>query len=694
MSKRHSKPSRDRNKSNKAKAPRGGKGGGKSHGPRSRSRAFKKNNHGGAGKEGKGQVLRGRVQKNPRGFAFIVPPGAEFEDTFVTREEAASLMDGDTVEFQIQRRGPKSSAKIIRVVQRRSNRLIGKVTPAGRGLALITDNNEFFKLDGETGGVRPGDWVVADLEEFPDDRNPGQAMVRESFGKYLSPKNDIAFTIARYGLSDHFDDRIMRDADGYRGIAQEEIEHPTEGRKDHRHLAYVTIDGEDAKDFDDAIYVESDGRNGFVLYVSIADVSFFVVPGTMLDKEAKSRATSVYFPGFCIPMLPEYLSNELCSLRPREDKLSLTAEIHFDPSGAVKSSKFYPSLIKTVRRLTYTQVQAVFDEQADALKMFADVVPHLKNAKALYHKLDDQRRARGVLDFNLPESKIAVDKDGKPISVAQAPRYLSHKLIEEFMIAANRAVAKQLREQKALALYRVHEPPDADKLEDANQLMKNLGMTKRIHEVSPKAFAEVLASTEKLKSATTVHNIILRLQKQARYMALPKGHFGLALNDYTHFTSPIRRYPDLVVHRALKSLTARRGKADKRPEEVSQDDYARLGEHTSAMERRATEAERFIVRRKQCWYFSERIGDVFEGTISGVTKNGLFVNLGEMAADGFVPLEFMDGFYEYDERHMALRKRPGNETLALGDSLSVEIVKVTVEENQITLGIAGKKKPK
>ncbi len=649
-------------------------------GSKLRGRADKKNNRGGSHKAPK--LLRGRVQKNPRGFAFIIPQHAEFEDAFVSREEASSLLDGDTVEFSLQRRGPRTSARIHKILERRTHQVIGKVTQAHRGLAVVTANNEYFALEGDSAQVRPGDWVVAALGDYPSENEPGTAEVTESFGKHLSPKNDNAVAIARYGLPDRFSEGLLRDAEKYRAMAEQEAVE-NERRHDQRKLAYVTIDGEDAKDFDDAIYVERDGK-GFKLYVAIADVSFFVRPGTQLDKEAKGRATSVYFPGFCLPMLPEFLSNELCSLRPQEEKLAMTAQMHFSALGVFESAKFYPSLIKTARRLTYTQAQAFFDKDPETLRDLSSLAEPLKTALELYHKLDEQRRQRGVLDFDLPESKIQIDRDGKPIAIQKAPRFVSHKLIEEFMIAANRAVAKHLRESKSLALYRVHETPDGDKLEDLNTMLHNFGVQARINEVSPRAFAKILEQVAHLPSAKTLNQLILRLQKQARYMPEPKGHFGLALMDYTHFTSPIRRYPDLVVHRALKGLTGN----NKRAEE----DFESLGEHTSAMERRATEAERFIVRRKQCWYFLDRVGDLFDGTVSGITKSGVFVDLGEMATEGFVPLEYLDGFYEYDERHMCLRKRPAPGQISLGDKLQVQIVKVTVEENQITLGLPEKEK--
>ncbi|MBY0371660.1 RNB domain-containing ribonuclease, partial [bacterium] len=350
--------------------------------------------------------------------------------------------------------------------------------------------------------------------------------------------------------------------------------------------------------------------------------------------------------------------------------------------GVMTSSKFYPCIIKTARRLTYNQVHAFFEEDAQTVKELKSLEKPLTAALALYKKLDKQRQQRGVLDFDLPESKIEVDTTGRPISVKRAPRYESHKLIEEFMIAANRAVARHLKEKNAPSLYRVHETPSTEALQDLNQLLKNMGLSGQVTQVTPRAFAQVLEATAELPAAATVHQAILRLQKQARYMPDPRGHFGLALADYTHFTSPIRRYPDLVVHRSLKGLNGGRSGSD--------EDYEALGEHTSSMERRATEAERFIVRRKQCWYFLDRVGDFYEGTVNGVTKNGVFVSLGEMAAEGFIPMEFMDGFWEVDERHLCLRRRPGNELLRVGDPIRVQVMKVSVDENQITLGRAEK----
>ncbi|MBY0371773.1 RNB domain-containing ribonuclease, partial [bacterium] len=276
----------------------------KSRGRSSRSRSEKKNNQ--RKPTGGGKLLRGRVQKNPRGFAFIIPSQSEFEDAFVSRDDAASLLDGDTVEFSMQRNGPKTSARVHRILERRTQKVVGQLVESGHGTGVVTANNEYFQIEGDLAGTRRGDWVVAELDEFPTARHAGTAHIAESFGRHLTPKNDIPYTIARYGLPEEFSDSVMREAPKYQELAREEFE--SGNRKDLRDLPFVTIDGEDAKDFDDAVLVRQRDDRGFTLYVAIADVSFFVVPGTKLDKEARARATSVYFPGFCLPMLPEFLS--------------------------------------------------------------------------------------------------------------------------------------------------------------------------------------------------------------------------------------------------------------------------------------------------------------------------------------------------------------------------------------------------
>lgn len=626
----------------------------------------------------------GKVQKNPRGFAFIIPQTPGVPDAYVGRHEARVLLHGDRVEYTLVRDRGRYSAQIKKVLEHASSRVVGQVRPVGRDLALVTAQGDIHRIKRES-KLSPGEWIIGEIKESPTSRHPGTVVVEEHLGYELSPKHDIEIAIAQFGLPNEFGPKVCEEGFQARSRAHAAITN-LGTRKDQRAKPYVTIDGEDAKDFDDAILVErGPGGKGFILYVAIADVSYFVVERSAIDHEARKRSTSVYFPGAVIPMLPEILSNDLCSLRPQEDKLAFTAEIHLDERGVVQKSHFYESLIKTAARLTYTQVHAFFQgDKATRDELKALAVP-LETARVLFERMLEQRRQRGVLDFELPESKIEVDAQGKPLRVKRADRYESHRLIEEFMVGANSVVARALRERNEPALHRVHESPAPEKLDDLNQLLNRLGISRRMKDLSPQSFSELLEATRNLPEAPTLHKSILRTQKQARYEVEPKGHFGLALRDYTHFTSPIRRYPDLVVHRALKKLISKGKQADKDNEGIAS--FQQLGEETSEKERRAMEAERFVLKRKQCWYMQGHVGEVFDGVVSGVLESGLFVELPELAIDGFLPVEDMDGYWEYDERRLCLRRRPGGQVLTLGDPLRIEVVSVSMDDNEITFGL-------
>jgi len=621
----------------------------------------------------KAQKFQGRVQKNPKGFAFIISKTAGGEDAYVPRAEAKELLNDDIVEFTLHQDRGRTAAHVERIIRRGQTEVVGQVQGQGRDLAVVTAGGDWMWLSEDRGSARPGEWVRAKIEKYPDNRRPGIVTLENSLGTNLLPKHDMEIAIARYNLPHEFSDAAMLDA-------KKSYKDEHNDRVDHRKKPFVTIDGEDAKDFDDAILVEED-KDGFTLYVAIADVAHYVRLGTQLDREALSRATSVYFPGSVVPMLPESLSNHACSLRPREEKFTLTAEIYFDKKGNVTGRKFYESQIQTFERLTYQQVHEFFERK---IPLPDPVSRAMGSARKLFHALLDQRKKRGVLDFDLPECRMTLDQDGFPDKIGPAPKWESHKLIEEFMIAANREVARALREGNIPSLYRVHETPKEEALTDVNNLLGTLGLNQRLKDTTPLAFAELLDATRDLPGAATLHKAILRMQKQAHYEPDPKGHFGLALRDYTHFTSPIRRYPDLVVHRALKHLIYKRKPTDK---ERDGDYLNSLGEQTSERERRAMEAERFVVRRKQCWYLSKRIGEEFDGSVSGVVKGGLFVELVVIASDGFLPIEALDGHYEFDQRGQCLRKRPGHETLSVGNTMRVKIVKVDIDQQEVTLGL-------
>ncbi|MFM8269667.1 MAG: ribonuclease R [Pseudomonadota bacterium] len=621
----------------------------------------------------------GRIQKNQRGFAFVIPHDHTLKDTYVSPREARSLMNGDIVEYQVEHLGKRTSAKIVKVLERACKKVLGKVQGSGRQFFIESSEGDLLSLEnGERNQV--GSWVIAKIKHYPSDREMGTATITDKLGQTLTPKFDHLITISRFGIEEGFPPAALREIEDLRQAAQLEIQKPSPQRKDLRHLPFVTIDGEDAKNFDDAICVSEHAETGEIkLLVAIADVSYFVRAGSQLDEEAKRRSTSIYFPGYCIPMLPEDLSNDLCSLNPQTDKLVLVAEINFSPSGRILSTHFFEGIIKTIARLTYTKVHHWFQGSVEAVP--TECHRPLESAKRLFNLLLGQRKERGVLDFQLPECRFELDQDGNPIKAYPFPSWEAHRLIEEFMVMANSVVAKALKENNCPSLYRVHEAPMIESIEDLNQLMKSLGFSLMLKEVSPLAFSKVLLKTTGQKGAHTLHKAILRAQKQARYEPEPKGHFGLSLTDYTHFTSPIRRYPDLIVHRSLKSFILRQGSADK---DNNSEALVKLGELTSERERRAMEAERFITRRKQCWFMADKIGEPLKGTVSGVIEKGLFIELSDYAIEGFVPIESLNGYYEFDERRGCLRRRPGHTTLSIGDPMDVQVAAVSVEDNEIT----------
>lgn len=624
-------------------------------------------------------TFRGRVQKNPKGFAFLIPEDPLQEDCYVGREEARGLMDGDTVLFRVHHSGRRTHGEIVKIEKRGQKEILGVFGRRERHTFIETAEGDIHLVDSPPVKVQPGDWVIGKITSYPSEKSYGRVEVDEIIGEKLLPKHDLKVTISRFGLPYKFSSSVIDDAKQGIERGRKELQNPSEHRKDLRALPFVTVDGEDAKDFDDAILVtEPSSGPAYILYVAIADVSFFVRPGTAIDKSAIDRSTSVYFPGICIPMLPEELSNDLCSLRPKEDKLTLTAEIHLNAQGDVIETDFYESIICTKHRMTYTELQGYFDGNAEIKQRLSFLKEPIESAQKLFKIFRRKREARGVLDFQLPEMKVLVDKEGRPTGVARAPSWDAHRLIEEFMVAANSAVAKISRETHTPTLYRVHESPSPDTVDEINELMKSLAINVRIEEANPREFARVLRATQELKGAKTLHQAILRMQKQAHYEPDPKGHFGLALRDYCHFTSPIRRYPDLLVHRALKQVINPKQNAEKTIESMDL-----LGEKTSACERRAMEAERFITKRKACWFMSERLGEVYAGEIGSVTSKGLFVEIPEFGIEGFLPLESLNGYYEYDERRKCLRRRPGHTVLSVGDKLTIRVVRVVVADNEI-----------
>ncbi len=620
--------------------------------------------------------VRGTIQKNPKGFGFVIPENRTLPDAYVDNQQAAALLNGDKVLFTyIDSRG-KKAARIKEIQERGKKKVLGQILGSGHAARLVTKDSE-WKV--KASDAEDGSWVMGNIEQYPTPDKLGEVSVAKDYGDKLTPAQDIEIAISEFNLPSDFPISVKAEILESRKFSQDEEE--KKRRRDLTEIPLVTIDGEDAKDFDDAVaVVTGQGEKAFILYVAIADVSAYVTPGSALDKAAQLRGTSVYFPGTCVPMLPEPISNDMCSLRPKEDRYALTAEITYDREGEVISSDFYESLIRTHARVTYTELEAYFERDDAMLGKYAFLEKPFKNLRALYRLLAKQRKRRGTLEFDLPESKMELDGTGMPVRIFPAPRFESHKVIEEFMIAANREVAQVLRETNTKSVYRVHDSPDPDALDEINAALKTLGTSVRLERNTPTDFARVLAATMDIKGGKSLHSLILRSQKQAIYDAEPRGHFGLSLRDYTHFTSPIRRYPDLVVHRSLKKFIGQERSSDKRNEE---DPLAAVAERCSNQERRAVEAERFVTRRKQCWFMRERLDESFDAEITWMTNEGSYLRIPQFGIEGFLELNSMKDYYLFDEHTQTLRKEHGKGTLHVGDKLSVRVEEVSIDRGKI-----------
>jgi len=521
----------------------------------------------------------------------------------------------------------------------------------------------------------PGQVVVVQIRVYPQSGRPAQGVISRILGDQSDPKVEVLVAAHRFGLPHEFSSVALQEA---AGIAQQVNESELAGRQDLRTLPFVTIDGETAKDFDDAVAL-TETADGYRLWVAIADVGHYVRPGSALDREALDRGTSVYFPGQCLPMLPEPLSNGICSLMPGADRLVMVAEMRFDHTGERTRCNLFPAVMHSRGRLTYTAVQAFFDRDeqwpTDSPEIFAQLLSMQKLARCLIRR----RVRRGGLDFELPEADILLDEKGRTIGVRKLERLFAHRLIEEFMLAANEAVATELEQRGCDLLYRVHEPPAREKLEDFQQFVAhfNYGLQLDSKVVSPHVLQDLLAEVAGKPEAKAINQLLLRSLKQACYAADNLGHFGLAIEHYCHFTSPIRRYPDLVVHRVLRSTLL--GRAS-----YSHKELAALGEELSHKERRAMDAERDVVSLKKCQYMTDHLGEDFSGVVCGVQPYGLFVELSEVFVEGLVHISSLtDDYYHFDEELQRLIGYNRRRTFQVGDAAEVTLVRVDLESREI-----------
>lgn len=547
---------------------------------------------------------------------------------------------------------------------------------------------------GKENGAKEGDIVVVEITTQPSHYAEPIGKICDVLGHEDNAGIEVLAATHAYNLPDRWDDEILQEIKQYSNTIPEAALH---NRLDLRDLPLVTIDGEDAKDFDDAVYCEVKTGGGFRLYVAIADVSYYVKPNTALDAEAQMRGNSVYFPSKVIPMLPEVLSNGLCSLKPDEDRLCLVCILNISKEGKLGRYEFHEAVMRSKARLTYTKVAQMLVSKSESLiEQYRNIFPHLENLYHLYHVLREDREKRGAIEFETAETRIIFAKNGKISHIEPVRRNDAHRLIEECMLAANVATAQFLKKHKLPGLYRIHEGPPADKLEDLKLFLKELGLALGGGKTpTPLDYAKLLSSVQNRQDANIIQMVLLRSLSQAVYSPDNIGHFGLAYPAYAHFTSPIRRYPDLLVHRQI--TTVLRGQWEGELKELASTEEAKeqlqkLAEHTSMTERRADEATRDVTRWLKCEYIYKHIGDVFDGIISGVTRFGFFVELKDLYIDGLVHVtNLQDDYYNFDTvRHRLLGERSGT-VFKLGDSVKVKVAKVDIAERKIDFELIGQK---
>ncbi|MBR9827700.1 MAG: ribonuclease R [Oceanospirillales bacterium] len=665
-------------------------------------------------------LIAGRVIGHRDGFGFL-KPDAGGDDLFLSPRNMREVFDGDRVLVQavgVDQRG-RREGKIVEVLEHNTTKLVGRFDGSTGFGTLICENqritNQVMVIPDPTTGLdyEDGQLVVAELIQQPNRKQPARARVIEVLGDRMAPGMEIKVAINNYEIPDEFPADVDQEISE---LAPEVHEHDKQNRFDLRDMPFVTIDGEDAKDFDDAVYCEKKTFGGWRLWVAIADVSYYVQPDSALDKEAVKRGNSVYFPEFVVPMLPELLSNGLCSLNPNVDRLAMVCEMTVSRAGKLSGYKFYEGVINSKARLTYTKVGAMVDaehaEHGRWRQEYAHVLPHIEQLHGLYKALRKARDERGAIDFDTVETRIVFDEESRKIDeIVPVHRNDAHKMIEECMLIANVATARFLDKYGKPALYRIHEGPKAQKLENLRAFLGELGLNLPGGDSpEPKDYLKLAAAIEGRADKHVIQTMMLRSMQQAVYSPDNQGHFGLAYSAYTHFTSPIRRYPDLLVHRAIRGAIHGEGRAKgvERPKKFVADSAFKynysleqmlmLGEHCSMTERRADEATRDVVSWLKCEYMESQVGVDFIGVVAAVTGFGVFVELEDLYVEGLVHITALPSdYYHFEAAKQRLVGDRTRRVFKLGDRLEVTVVRVDLEDRKIDFEIAGEKadpKPK
>ncbi|WP_147804327.1 ribonuclease R [Alkalicoccus halolimnae] len=640
-------------------------------------------------------LLRGEVIMHPKGFAFIKTDDQE-EDVFVAPGELNGAMNKDKVLLRLQSEsgGARPEGTIIRILERgttqtvgifKDDKLYGFVVPDDKRIPT-----DIFIPKNQTLGAVDGHKVVVEITKYPEGRMNAEGHVSKILGHKNDPGVDIISVIHKHGLPGDFPEEAVQQAEG---VPDEISGKDREGRRDLREETIVTIDGADAKDLDDAVQVKRLDNGNFVLGVHIADVTHYVKEGSPIDKEAYDRATSCYLVDRVIPMIPHRLSNGICSLNPQVDRLTLSCEMEISPRGEVVNHDIFESVIRTNERMTYTDVRKILQEEDEEVtKRYESLVPFFKDMETLASILRKKRFDRGAIDFDFKEAQVLVDEDSNPTDVVLRERSVAEKLIEEFMLAANETIAEHFHWLKLPFIYRIHEEPDEAKLTQFLEFVTNFGYVVKgtANTVHPQSLQKLLESVRGESEEAVINTMMLRSLKQAKYDPNNVGHFGLSADFYTHFTSPIRRYPDLIVHRLIRTYLID-GNTKKQTIEKWEEKLPEISKHTSEMERRAEDAERETDELKKVQFMEDKVGEEYTGIISGVTNFGLFIKLPN-TIEGLVHVSYLtDDYYRFDEKHFTMiGERTGN-TFRIGDETEVRVAKVNVEERIIDFEIIGMK---
>ena len=637
-------------------------------------------------------IITGTVKRNPDGFGFLIPEKLDHPDVYLPRHTMEGIMTSDRVMVNVEpeRDGNRFRGEVLKVVERGFKKIVGPFSVLNEKYGIIRDEGKAWgsdlriKLENSM-GAKAKQLVAAEILTYPGENQDFEGRIVEVIGTTQDPMTDIRRVLLINNIPSEFPSDVLKEAQNF---SHEVSDQDIRGRRDLRSLKFITIDGATAKDFDDAVYCET-SHLGFRLFVAIADVSHYVQVGSAIDQEAYHRGTSVYYPNFVTPMLPEVLSNGLCSLVPNKPRLALVAEMQMDFAGEVQASDFYEAVIESKARVTYGEAQEVIE--GNIVKGKEHVREEIRRCADLAKVLMAKRFREGSLDLEIPETQLIIDANGVPVDVIRSERLFSHRVIEEMMLAANVAVAKFLHSRDVPALYRIHEEPKGEAIATLEKYLTTFGGHVRLDKGHlQKRLTKALEEFDGKPQAHILNILTLRSMAQAKYSPNNVGHFGLGFEDYVHFTSPIRRYPDLIIHRLVKNQVVPNSKYRL----MSVDDLSTAGTMLSACEQRAVKSERQLMGIKKARFMEKHLGQEFDGIVSSVVKFGLFVLLRGLEVDGLIRLDALGADrYEYDEESMKLISRSGH-SYSIGDSLKIRVEAVDIDAGQVDFALAGVKKDK